>query len=321
MNQWACLEAEVRMNTPGVSNGVVRQWVNNTLGTNSTSLFLRGATDDGQGNGPNSHISAISTYRQHGVGTIYYDDYAASRDARIGCGSAPLPLPPVDTQAPTAPTGLGASAASSSQINLAWTASTDNVGVTGYKIFRAGTQIATTAGTTYSNTGLRASTAYGYTVSAYDAAGNNSDQSSAASATTPVGTPPVGAVGAVTNLSAVGLGANGATLSFTEVNDGTGQPAKYDVRFSSVGVLWGGAPSVAQGTCASPLAGTQIGATKTCTILGLSAATDYQFELIPFRGTMNVDAVFGPLSNVAGAKTSAAVDVMPPAKPRNLRTQ
>ncbi len=89
-----------------------------------------------------------------------------------------------DTSAPSVPTGLSAQAASSSQINLSWTASTDNVGVTGYKILRAGTQIATTAGTSYSSTGLSASTAYSYTVAAYDAAGNTSAPSAAASATT-----------------------------------------------------------------------------------------------------------------------------------------
>jgi hypothetical protein len=89
-----------------------------------------------------------------------------------------------DTIAPTVPTSLTATAVSSSAINLAWTASTDAVGVTGYKIFRAGTQIGTSATNAYSDIGLAASTAYSYTVSAYDAAGNNSAQSSAASATT-----------------------------------------------------------------------------------------------------------------------------------------
>lgn len=92
-----------------------------------------------------------------------------------------------DTQAPTVPTNLTATAASSSQINLSWTASTDNVGVTSYKIYRDGgtTPIATPTGTTYNNTGLTASTAHSYTVSACDAAGNCSGQSSAASGTTP----------------------------------------------------------------------------------------------------------------------------------------
>ncbi|MFA5809799.1 MAG: Ig-like domain-containing protein, partial [Thermoleophilia bacterium] len=92
--------------------------------------------------------------------------------------------PPTDTQAPSAPTGLTATAISSSQINLSWSASTDNVGVTGYKIYRGGTQIATVTTTSYQNTGLSPSTAYTYTVAAYDAAGNVSTQSTSVSATT-----------------------------------------------------------------------------------------------------------------------------------------
>ncbi|MEK7383633.1 MAG: hypothetical protein AAB262_10170, partial [Elusimicrobiota bacterium] len=97
--------------------------------------------------------------------------------------------PSGDTSAPSVPSGLSASAVSSSQINLSWNASTDNVLVTGYRIFRGGSQIATTASTSYSNSGLAALTAYSYTVAAYDAAGNVSAQSAAASASTPATTP------------------------------------------------------------------------------------------------------------------------------------
>src|SRR5437867_212659 len=62
---------------------------------------------------------------------------------------------PVDTTAPSTPAGLSASAVSSSQINLSWSASTDNVGVTGYRVYRAGTLLATLgAVTAYQNTGL-----------------------------------------------------------------------------------------------------------------------------------------------------------------------
>ena len=103
-------------------------------------------------------------------------------------GSTP---PPPDITAPSVPSGLSATPISSSQINLSWTASTDNVGVTGYRIYRGGTQIGTvTSGTTYSDTGLAASTAYSYTISAYDAAGNASAQSTSVSATTQAVTPP-----------------------------------------------------------------------------------------------------------------------------------
>jgi chitodextrinase len=96
-----------------------------------------------------------------------------------------------DTQPPTAPTGLTATSASSSQINLSWTGSTDNVGVVNYRVERcqgAGcttfTQIGTPTTTSYSDTGLAASTAYRYQVRAADAVPNLSAYSNVASATT-----------------------------------------------------------------------------------------------------------------------------------------
>ncbi len=88
----------------------------------------------------------------------------------------------VDGESPSVPTGLSGTAVSSGQINLTWTASSDNIAVSGYKVFRNGAAapVATVAGTSYSDTGLSASTTYSYTVSAFDAAGNNSAQSSPA---------------------------------------------------------------------------------------------------------------------------------------------
>jgi len=93
-------------------------------------------------------------------------------------------IPPADSTAPSTPTNLTAAAISSSQINLSWSASTDNIGVAGYKIFRNGAQVGTAPLLSYSDTGLAAATPYSYTVSAYDAAGNESGQSSPANATT-----------------------------------------------------------------------------------------------------------------------------------------
>jgi hypothetical protein len=89
-----------------------------------------------------------------------------------------------DTTPPSVPTGLTATTVSSSQISLSWTASTDNVGVTGYNIYRGGSKIATAGATTYLDSGLSASTSYSYNVSAFDAAGNTSGQSAGTSATT-----------------------------------------------------------------------------------------------------------------------------------------
>jgi len=98
--------------------------------------------------------------------------------------------PPPDTTPPSAPTGLSATAVSTSQINLTWTASTDNVGVTGYRVERcqgAGCanflQIAAPTATSFNDTGLAAAS-YSYRVRAADATGNLSAYSNVASATT-----------------------------------------------------------------------------------------------------------------------------------------
>jgi len=112
--------------------------------------------------------------------------------------------------------------------------------------------------------------------------------------------------GTVSNLAVGSVTPNSVALSFTEVTDGAGQPASYDVRYAAGPLSWGTAFSVTNGTCTSPLAGSAIGATRTCTVAGLTAATNYQFELVAHRGTLDVDAVFGALSNVAAGTTSAS---------------
>jgi len=112
-----------------------------------------------------------------------------------GCNSGSY-TPPPDTTPPSAPTGLTATAASATQINLAWTVSTDQVGVTGYRVERCSgagcsnfVQIATPTGTTFNNTGLTASTSYSYRVRATDAANNLSGFSSTATTSTQGPTP------------------------------------------------------------------------------------------------------------------------------------
>lgn len=89
-----------------------------------------------------------------------------------------------DISSPSRPTGLSANAVSSSQINLSWNASNDNIGVEGYKIYRDLAVIKTVNASSTSDTGLNPNTNYCYTVSAYDAAGNESEQSSQACSTT-----------------------------------------------------------------------------------------------------------------------------------------
>ncbi|HYO80092.1 MAG TPA: right-handed parallel beta-helix repeat-containing protein, partial [Bryobacteraceae bacterium] len=92
----------------------------------------------------------------------------------------------VDTTSPSPPDGLVAQATSPSEVKLAWSAGTDDVGVTGYRVYRDGAAIATTVSTSHSVTGLSAGIAYSFAVSALDAAGNLSPQTARVSASTPL---------------------------------------------------------------------------------------------------------------------------------------
>jgi uncharacterized protein YjdB len=118
--------------------------------------------------------------------------------------------------------------------------------------------------------------------------------------------PAAGSPSAVTNLQASVTGTTSVTLSFTQVDDGTGQPAKYNVRYAVAPISWGAATSTTSGTCSTPVAGTATGAQLSCTVLGLTPATNYNFQLVAFRGTMNQDAVYGALSNIAAATTTSS---------------
>jgi fibronectin type 3 domain-containing protein len=131
-------------------------------------------------------------------GTYYY--VVTARDP-AGVESSPsneaVATVTADTIPPSDPSSLGASSVSNSQINLSWTGSNDNVGVAQYRVERCPgvgcanfAQIATPTGTTFNDTGLAASTSYSYRVRAADGAGNVSNYSNVASATTQAASQP-----------------------------------------------------------------------------------------------------------------------------------
>jgi fibronectin type III domain protein len=125
--------------------------------------------------------ASITTY-----GVIMFIHYDYSNSAvylykhSTGGGSSP----PSDSTAPTVPPNTNATSSSSSAINVSWGTSSDNVGVTGYKIYRDGVQVGTSQTTSFTNASLAPSTSYTFTVSAFDAAGNESGQSTGSLATT-----------------------------------------------------------------------------------------------------------------------------------------
>src|SRR6266705_2412970 len=128
----------------------------------------------------NTGLAAATTYSY----TVLAYDTSWNASAQSSAVSATTKAP-ADTQAPSIPANLAATVVSSSQIDLSWSPATDNVGVTGYRVYRNGTLAASPTGTSVSITGLSASTTYSFTVSAVDAAGNASALSAPLSATTP----------------------------------------------------------------------------------------------------------------------------------------
>lgn len=129
----------------------------------------------------------------YGYRVLAYDE-AGNQSGWSNIASATVP----DTTPPSVPTGVSASAQSWSTVSLSWAAATDNVGVAGYRVYRNGSAIGTTGGTSYTDGTTSPSTSYSYTVSAYDAAGNTSAQSGGApvmTPTTPVPSTPTGLSG------------------------------------------------------------------------------------------------------------------------------
>ncbi len=192
-----------------------------------------------------------------------------------------------DSTPPTVPTGLTASAVSATQINLAWTASTDNVGVTAYKVYRGGTLLATLGNvTSYSNTGLTSATGYSYTVAACDAAANCSAQSTLVS-TTILAAPGAPAIG-----SAIAGNAS-ASVSFTA-------PASN-----------GGAAITSYVVTASPGGLAAVGTASPINITGLSNGTAYTFTVFA-RNSVGTGAASSASNSVTPGGTIAGTPNAPP---------
>lgn len=187
-----------------------------------------------------------------------------------GAGGASQPPPPStgDTVPPTVPAAVVAEALSESSIGLRWNASTDNVGVTGYRVNRDGNQVATAAGTTYTDSGLGPSSSHTYTVAAFDAAGNRSALSTPVSATTMAKQDTVAPT--------VPGGLNASALSATSIR------VSWNASTDDVGVA---------GYRLSRNGGEITTVTETSyTDAGLSPATSYSYSVLAFDAAGNRSA-------------------------------
>jgi YD repeat-containing protein len=211
------------------------------------------------------------------AGTPYtYRVAAYDVSGNVSAQSSPASATTLDTTAPSVPTNLNGSAASVSLINLTWTASTDNVGVTGYRIYRGGSWIGSSATTSYADSTVVGSMTYSYTVAAHDASNNLSGQSTAKNISTPDITPP----STPTSLSATTASPYRINLSWSASTD-TGGSGLAGYRVYRSGTLIG-----------SPT-------TTSFSDTGLAPSTAYSYTVAAYDNALNTSSQ----SNTASATT------------------
>ncbi len=202
-----------------------------------------------------------------------------------------------NTSPPSVPAGLKTTAVTASSVALSWTASTDTGGtLAGYTIYRNGTSLGTTnATTTFTDSTAQPSTAYSYTVDAYDTAGNHSAQSTALPVTTPAAaaSPPSVPAG----LKTTAVTASSVALSWTASTDTGGTLAGYTVYRNGTSL------------------GTTNATTTTFTDSTAQPSTTYSYTVDAYDTAGNHSA-----QSTALPVTTPAAAASPPSVPAGLKT-
>jgi len=235
-------------------------------GTGSYTFTINDAYGDGiccsYGNG------SYSLTDDNGAVIVSGGNFTSSESTSY-CVGAGAP----DTQAPSAPSSLSSSSVTTSSVALSWSGSTDNVGVTGYKVYRGSANISTVTGTSTTVTGLSSGTSYSFHVTAVDAAANESASSNTVNVTTL--TPDTQAPSVPTGLSSSNVTQTSLTLSWSASSDNVGVTG-YDV--------YQGASLIKSVTGTST------------SISGLSANTTYSFKVRAKDAAGNTSAQSSGLS-------------------------
>ncbi|SDC66000.1 fibronectin type III domain-containing protein [Actinokineospora iranica] len=279
----------------------------NSTGASDTSIGLAwdASTDNvavtgyevRYGNGQTKAVTETSTTIEGLTEDTEYTFTVVAKDAagNVSEASAPLTVKTKlgpDTVKPSVPTGLSVTGVTQSSVSLAWVASTDNVGVTGYDVLYGNGQTKSVEGTEATVDGLQPGTDYSFTVVAKDAAGNKSDPSAAANTRTEP-TPDITAPTAPSNVRSTDVTETSVALAWDASSDDTGVTG-YEV--------FNGANSVATVTGTS------------ATVSGLTADTEYTF-------TVKAKDAAGNVSDPSAGftvRTDKEADIVKPTAPTNL---
>ncbi len=191
-------------------------------------------------------VSAATSYQDGGLppGTYYYVVVATDASGRVSSPSNEADATLADTTPPTAPSNLSATPITATQIALTWTAATDNVGVTGYDVYRNNVLVATLGNvTSYTDGGLNPSATYAYYVKAFDAGGNIGEASGPASTETLNAGVPVD----VTLPAISGIATQGQILSAATGTWSNG-PGTYSYQWQDCSPSGAGCSSIAHAT-------------------------------------------------------------------------
>ena len=273
-----------------------------SIGATSVDLAWTAASDPESGvasyniyrDGAPVGSSTTTTFSDAGLQvnvTYFYKVSAVNGDGLEGAQSLPIPVTTFDATPPTAPTGLAATVAGATQVDLSWTAASDpESGVASYNIYRDGAIVGSSTTTSFSDTGLSGNTTYAYEVSAVNGAGIEGALSGSVTVQTADDTPPT----APSGLSAQAVAHDQVDLSWTAASDPESGVASYNIYRD----------------------GAIVGSSTTTAFsdTGLTGATQYSYQVTAVNG----DGLEGPPTATAVVTTPPPPDTTPPTVPTGL---
>ena len=276
--------------TSSTQTSLSLSWAASTdnVGTTGYTVYVNG-TASSAASATSRTVSGLSCGSTYTIGVDAYDaagNHSAQTSTTMSTSACP------DTTAPSTPTNLTKTGSTQTSLALSWSASTDNVGVTGYTLYVNGAQVGTTTGTSMSAAGLTCGTTYTVAVDAFDAAGNHSGKASmsastaACSDTTAPSTP--------TNLQRSSSTLTSMALSWSASTDNVGVTG-YTLYVN----------------------GAQVGTTTSTSMsaTGLACSTTYTVSVDAFDAAGNHSAKAS-----ISTSTAACADTAPPSTPTGLST-